>query len=274
MQYLVQVGADSLEDEIRDLLNVLDKSYMRITSYYVLLDYCISTAVPNDGIPVGTLAFVRKILSKQGYINVLKPIEVPYFLQCEDFLKREYHILKYEDLPKTGRYFVKDVSHLKASNASCISMNNFGEWFEGYAGREGNEYIKANETNFSVSDNMNLLSEYRVLVSDDKVQGVQYYNGDCLVFPDAGLIKEVIKEIEVQRLLGHLLPKSYTLDIGVCDKGSFLIEMHNFVSCGTYGFYGDVLPYMYTEGIDFERDYSKSCKYHLYEREYYERCLA
>ena len=106
------------------------------------------------------------------------------------------------------------------------------------------------------------------------VQGVQYYNGDYLVFPDAYLIRELIREIEIQRALGHLLPSSYTLDIGVCDKGTFLIEMHNFVSCGTYGFYGDILPYMYTEGINFERDYSKTGKYNLYDKEYYERGIV
>lgn len=271
MQYLIQRNADSLEDEIRNLTSVLDKSYMRITSYYALLDYCMDTAVPKEGIPVGTINFSKWVLSKQGYNNVLRPIEVPYFLQCQDFMKREYTITDYKDLPKTGRYFVKDVSHLKASNASCVFMNNFGSWFEEYTSLEPNKDIRINETKFSVSSILDIQSEYRVLVCDDKVQGVQYYNGDCLVFPDAYIIREIIREIEIQRVLGHLLPKSYTLDIGVCDRGTFLIEMHNFVSCGTYGFCGDVLPYMYTEGIDFERDYSKTGKYNLYEKEYYER---
>lgn len=274
MQYLIQVGADSLENEIRNLISVLDKRYMRFTSKYTLLDSSMNTQVPDEGIPVGTIAFVKELLSKQGYDNVLRPIEVPYFLQCNEFLKRDYRIVEYKDLPKTGRYFVKDVSHLKASNASCVSMNNFGSWFEEYTSLGPNMGIQIDETKFSVSDSLAIQSEYRVLVCDDKVQGVQYYNGDYLVFPDAMLIRELIREIEIQRALGHLIPKSYTLDIGICDKGTFLIEMHNFVSCGTYGFYGDILPYMYTEGINFERDYSKTGKYNLYDKEYYERGIV
>lgn len=271
MQYLIQNNAGSLENEIRDLRNILDKSYMRITSEYMLSDSCVSTPVDVNCIPVGTIAFVKESLSKQGYSNVLRPIEVPYFLQCYDFLKREYRIVEYKDLPKTGRYFVKDVSHLKASNASCVSMNNFGSWFEDYTSLEPNKDIRIDETKFSISEVLSIQSEYRVLVCDDRVLAVQYYNGDCLVFPNPSFIREILREIEIQRALGYLLPRSYTLDIGVCDKGSFLIEMHNFVSCGTYGFYGDVLPYMYTEGINFERDYSKIGKYNLYDKEYYER---
>ena len=31
-------------------------------------------------------------------------------------------------------------------------------------------------------------------------------------------------------------PIAYTLDVGINDKGTFVIEVHDFFSCGLYGF--------------------------------------
>ena len=45
-------------------------------------------------------------------------------------------------------------------------------------------------------------------------------------------------------------PKAYTLDIGVNKKdGTFVIEVHNFFSCGLYGFSDHkLLPLMFISG--------------------------
>jgi hypothetical protein len=47
-------------------------------------------------------------------------------------------------------------------------------------------------------------------------------------------------------------PRSLTIDVMVTDKGTELIEIHPFVSCGLYGtLWGDSLVYAYRDGIDY-----------------------
>ena len=50
-------------------------------------------------------------------------------------------------------------------------------------------------------------------------------------------------------------PIAYTLDVGINDNGTFVIEVHDFFSCGLYGFSNHpILPQMfgrwYTEYIN------------------------
>ena len=47
-------------------------------------------------------------------------------------------------------------------------------------------------------------------------------------------------------------PLSYTLDIAVTPRGTILLEVHNFVSCGTYGYCEKNLLDMYRNGIEYE----------------------
>jgi hypothetical protein len=43
-------------------------------------------------------------------------------------------------------------------------------------------------------------------------------------------------------------PVAYTLDVGVNNDGTFVIECHDFFSCGLYGFAKlDILPPMFSQ---------------------------
>lgn len=65
--------------------------------------------VSENDFPIGTIAFVEECLGI--YEN---PIEIPKYLRTEEFLKREYNICDWTRIPRTGKYFLKDVSKLKA----------------------------------------------------------------------------------------------------------------------------------------------------------------
>ncbi|MNY01093.1 hypothetical protein D3C86_1336070 [compost metagenome] len=60
------------------------------------------------------------------------------------------------------------------------------------------------------------------------------------MFPDVKLINDMISTY-------NDCPPAYTLDIGMNeDIGSFIIEVHNFYSCGLYGFNDwKILPQMF-----------------------------
>lgn len=275
MMYFIIQNDDSIFNdgkECEDLVKLLSKSPFKYAHSYIFstLEGLSDIDFENDDIdkdmtiPVGTLEFVRKFFNILGYDDVLHPIEIPFFLQGADFTKRDYHICTYEDLPKFGEVFLKDVSVLKQFGAIPTSgdraqgvvkemskvLNPDGGYIESF------NYAAHR---YSVSEIVDIISEYRVFVYRDEVVGVYYYNGDVLTFPDSDVIKEMIEQIIYMRTYKRiLLPQSYTLDVGVSDRGTFLLEMHNFVSCGTYGFQGsESLIQMYIDGIRFEKDVIK-----------------
>ena len=62
------------------------------------------------------------------------------------------------------------------------------------------------------------------------------------LFPDVRRIKDMINTYT----LYNQSPIAYTLDIGINDKGTFIIEIHDFFSCGLYGFANhSKLPFMF-----------------------------
>lgn len=255
MNYIIQSDSDVLEFERQTMRNLLKKTPHKFSSCIKEAGLTELTAeLVQDTIPVGTLEYVKKALLLQGYsMNVLSPIEIPHFLQKPMYLKRKYRIDSYKYLPKNGLWFVKDASVLKSSCARVISAKDIPAWIEEYATIE-----EAQTHNFVVSEPMQIDAEYRVLVCRGVVQGVQYYNGDPLLFPDAELIKSAVHEMEFYTCSNRNIPRSYTIDVGVNkDVGTFLIEIHNFVACGTYNFEANSLPQMYIDGVEYECECSK-----------------
>ncbi|MMZ69105.1 hypothetical protein D1872_318800 [compost metagenome] len=64
------------------------------------------------------------------------------------------------------------------------------------------------------------------------------------MLPDVELIKQMAASYSTS-------PEAYTLDVGVNHKeGTFLIEVHNMFSVGTYGFSENrLLPQMFIAGF-------------------------
>ena len=174
-------------------------------------------------IPVGNLIFVQQYLDKK-----MKPIEVPEELR--KYLNREYHIIKGKDIPnefKNENYFFKDADTLKKWNNA---LNPYDLTFD-------------KETNYVVSKRVIFDSEYRIFIYDNEILGLKNYLGDILLFPDIDYIKDIINNYKG--------PNAYTLDIGIHDGKTDLIEIHPFVSCGLYGFYDKNIIPMLKEGFNW-----------------------
>lgn len=174
-------------------------------------------------IPVGNLIFVQQYLDKK-----MKPIEVPEELR--KYLNREYHIIKGKDIPnefKNENYFFKDADTLKKWNNA---LNPYDLTFD-------------KETNYVVSKRVIFDSEYRIFIYDNEILGLKNYLGDILLFPDIDYIKDIINNYKG--------PNAYTLDIGIHDGKTDLIEIHPFVSCGLYGFYDRNIIPMLKEGFNW-----------------------
>lgn len=251
MRFVLQKDDRVLDEESFFLKKVLTTSSVKFTHTFCEIsinDIEVFNWDFSGDVPIGSLEFVGRYLEKRGLSSYMKPVEIPEFLQTEEFLGREYSIVSWQDLPKNGSYFIKDVSYLKAWTPQVFFMSTFQDTISGVIdGYEKHLY--------SVQSKLSIVAEYRVLICENDIVGVQYYDGtDILSFPDSNQIRKMVNLIQYHRdILHEDLPQSYTLDICVDTRGrTLLIEVHNFVSCGTYGFSGSDLIYMYRDGIDFE----------------------
>ena len=266
-KFLLQTKNGKIEDvEILNLKNILNSSIVNLE--YCLADYSellksennSNNYIPNfeNYIPVGSLEFVntwlkiyywdssdliKKITSNSiKDVTLMRPIEVPKVLRNFEFLGRDYTFTTKNNLPKTGYYFIKNVDKLKQftylGNLDYLFSNQekFKDFIDG---------------NYLYSSYLNFLSEYRIFVYDSKIKAIQYYDGDCTIFPN---IDKIIKMVQIYSATLDR-PKSYCMDVGNVMVGNiidtFIIEVHPITSIGTYGYSGDDLPYMYKDGISW-----------------------
>ena len=220
--YLIQKEYAKTIDGIM-VKSIMDKFEKWMLDRHVIEEEEYSLLSRERLIPVGNIPFVQSFLEKK-----MKPIEVPDELRR--FLKREYFICKGQDVPKeylNNKYFFKDADTLKkwnnALNPYDLNLND--------------------NTNYVVSERVQFDSEYRVFVHEDEILGVQHYLGDVLLFPEAEYIRDVV--------YNYNGPAAYTLDIGIHNGETDLIEIHPFACCGLYGFYDrDIIP-MLKKGFEW-----------------------
>lgn len=240
MFFILQTENGLIKDtevfELRSVLKRLKHQYCKMDISDLDADYWSSSVSIKDVIPVGNLDFVGKYLKSIHRIGNLNPIEVPSVLRKDIFLGRGYKVVKGMDVPKTGRYFIKNASVLKdfsfSGDISCV------------VDRIRPEY------NYVLSSLINILAEYRVIVVQDKIEAVQYYDGNPLVFPDARTIQKSV----LMYMMDNHRPKAYSMDFAVTKNETVILEVHPTVSLGTYGYVSDMLPYMYKLGLDYYKE--------------------
>ena len=241
MNFVLQDANEShMKIENQIVKNLIQESYGIHDSIVLPLEMMILLCQKNnnmlDYIPVGSLDFVSKWTElKTGRKGDQIPIEIPSFLQNEYFLKRDYKIISYDEIPDKGTYFIKDASVLKkyayAGELSFVDKSSL-----------------CKDHLFALSEYVNILSEFRVYVIDGKIENICNYNGDCCIFPDSSVINDIVGEMKKN----SEMPKSYTIDVMVTDKGTSIIEIHNFMSVGLYGcLWSQKLLSAYQDGIDY-----------------------
>ena len=113
------------------------------------------------------------------------PIEIPKYLRTEEFLKREYNIVTWDNIPENGRYFIKDVSELKSfGQVIDTRYSDIKSWFEKSEHEFSTNLVLDKDHLFQVSTLFDIRSEYRVYVIDGKVEAICNYNGDPTLLPD------------------------------------------------------------------------------------------
>lgn len=211
--------------------------YHRETVYeFVTSDEPLYEGNISDCIPVGSLEFVFSFMEK--YYDIpkenIRPINIPLELQMPLFLGRKYEEMKQEEMDFQTEKFVKSAEQYKTFTELVCNSNEVPK----------GEYV--------VSDVIPIESEWRTFVFQKKMVGLQNYAGDFTLFPNVNQIQHMIDAY-------YDCPPAYTLDVGVNEQGTFVIEVHPFVSCGLYGFKEHkYLPMMFTSAFrDFVRTFQK-----------------
>lgn len=202
-------------------------------------------------VPIGTIDFVTKALNiLNPSFSYEQPIEIPKYLQIDEFLKRDYKIGTWKDIPKSGMWFIKDASQLKYFSI----YTNMGYFYN----EELFDYVPKNEldstlilhksSDYVISSPFDIKAEYRVYVINGIIEHISFYNGYALYLPDTKLIQKAVNLINYN----EKYLKSYSLDVMVGNKGTAIIEVHNFTSLGLYTPIWDIgLLYAYRDGIDY-----------------------
>lgn len=171
-------------------------------------------------IPIGSNEFVQNYLKEYFGLSVT-PINIPFELQQEKYLKRNIKFGTKNDIE--GIKFVKSTTKIKQ-----------------YTEIVDKRFNDIPDDNYLISDVVKIDSEWRTFVYNGMVVGLQNYAGDFCKFPNVNTIKEMIRDYKD-------CPPAYTLDVGVNDKDTFIIEVHDFFSCGLYGFADHrYLPFMFS----------------------------
>jgi hypothetical protein len=158
-------------------------------------------AYASSGIPVGSVEFVSESLALQGY-PVPKPRNVP--VELFPFAGRNIFNGTEKDLP-FGASFAKSNDKIKTDIEDPLPAGNY-----------------------QFSSLVDFISEWRAFVWRGELVGLQNYSGDFTRFPDVDRIHQMIKAFKG--------PCAYTLDVGIVDGVTCVVEVHDFFSCGLYGF--------------------------------------
>lgn len=239
MKFLLQIRNGEIQDvevfNVRDLIQ--HSSYFNEYKLIELNELKRTKEDFSDWIPVGTIPFVEFWLKKYKGVTKMPPIEVPEILREEKYLGRSYDIVSFDDLELKGYKFIKDIDRLKQFSFTG-NLGNFNK---------NDKSIFISE-HYLISNVVEIVSEYRTFVSDMDIKAIQFYDGDCTVFPDVRLLREMVGKY----YLVQNRPKSYTMDIAVLKNGrTIILEVHPVVSVGTYGYSEFALLNMYKDGIEF-----------------------
>lgn len=209
----------------------------------------------EDYTPIGSINFVEKVLRRTlrtrlgpgkplalvDAINQyhIKPINVPDELLDYEFTQRRvFPNVPVEELASCFEYrpelFIKSATQCKAES-DFYTIKRLP--------------IRANESYF-VSDVVhNIMSEWRCFVMNGQVLDVRrYVGGPWSQMPSKNFVEKAVRAYTNA-------PSAYTMDIAVTDVGAnLIIECHNFVACGLYGFESPRVLAMFQRGYAREVD--------------------
>ena len=201
----------------------------------------------RDGllVPVGSIEFCETLLRRWYGIEHLRPINIPSRLLADQFTGRKVaYISSHADwenivLGKAGldpqHLFVKRADRAKAGPAFFFP----DEQSKAPSFEPGRLYL--------VSECVDIASEWRAFVWKKQILDIRCYPGNPWAFPNRKTVEQMVATYTINT------PMAYTLDVAVLPSGrTVIMEVHNFIACGLYGFADPRIPLMLAAGVNHE----------------------
>lgn len=206
-------------------------------------------ATLRKAIPIGSIEFTETVMERAFRIEHMKPLNVPLPLSVKKYWKRRMSLCFgveavnsiFEDW-HTDTLFIKSGSRLKTP---ITGLYHKGELTEVY---KDDPLLLVSEP---ISLSTEKSAEWRLFVKDHKIIDLRCYAGNPWMLPDKDMVAEIADKIPDNI-------RCATLDVAVTDSGdTVIVELHNFVSCDSYG--ADLPLSMYRFGyIDELKRYNVS----------------
>lgn len=200
MKYLLQQG-DYLSKEKRSIIN-------EGLPYTVCAFGKLHTLESKDFVPVGSVEFVRKYCD----INLISlPANISYPEELRPYLGRNIRKGFFQEALDTE--FVKPVDT---------------KIFTGNIKQQLCESVKNDELVW-ISDPIQLSLEFRYYLIDTKIVGYSRYDDgdDSDIEPDNSLVEQMVADYISQ-------PVAYTIDVGISEGKTVLIEVNDAWAIGYY----------------------------------------
>lgn len=195
----------------------------------------------DNAIAVGSIEYTEQFLGK-----AIKPILIPKPLKREPYLDR--HIIECDiqsndvdiwiDDYNLDKVFIKPLDVCKSIYTGCYTLKDFNKIRNQLTGK------------FLLSEVINIIAEWRCFIYHNKIMDIRKYLGDINANYNLEFIKNIVSDWTDS-------PPAYTLDVGMKINGKMtIIEIHNFLSCGLYGF--EDLNYLWkmtNESFKFEKEH-------------------
>lgn len=203
-----------------------------------LRDLCNNNISPN-AVPVGSIEFCERILGRRlSATNIPKGLRDPMYtgrkVTDADSSTLSGVFKKYS----AKELFVKSATQCKCSYTGIYKPND-----------------KLPEDKYFVSEVMKVEAEWRCFVWRGQILDIRRYAGDYtaqLSNAAIQMVKNMVTAAEAE--FNHKMP-AYVIDIGVIENKELpvIIEVHNFIACGLYGFHDYRILGMMKDGAAAER---------------------
>lgn len=220
---------------------MIKKVYIQSLNNFPIADWALSAYIGLKGGGLDIIFFenieevptskyymvVADIESTNSYLARLgkgpkKALNIPVELDYDFYKQRWVKRMTLGEFRKDPTFpvFIKPDGKAKEFIAGVMSKPDTLEWnFKGIS----------DDCPILISEVVDIVSEYRCYVIDGKIEGVYWYLGDFWVFPDRGIVEEMVRKYTKA-------PAGYSLDVGILADGrTVLIECNDGWSLGNYG---------------------------------------
>jgi len=185
-------------------------------------------------IMIGSVESMKKFYKEYD----ISPKLIGYPDELSEYYHRNIVKKKARELSSDYPYFIKPVA-IKLFTGDVIHSDSMKKLFMDYY--DG----VTPDTELYVSDVIDIISEYRCFIHEDKIVAIHYYGGDFWRYPNVSIIEDMVHAYKGSS------PISYTIDVGVTDNDdTIIIELNDMWAIGSYGLDRDLYVKMCLDRIN------------------------